>query len=135
MTRKILAATVLFAITLTAQALDPPSLANESGAELFQRFCASCHGESATGNGPAAAALSQPVPDLTALSKNAGGEFPANRVLEVIDGRAVLPAHGSRPMPVWGYEFEAQVTSGEPGREAAQTLIERLVEYLETIQK
>ena len=54
---------------------------------------------------------------------------------EVIDGRAVLPAHGTRPMPVWGYEFEAQVPPEKSGREVAQVLIDRLVDYLRSIQR
>ena len=61
--------------------------------------------------------------------------FPADRVREIIDGRAVLPAHGTRPMPVWGYELEAQVPPEQSGREVAQGLIDRLVDYLRSIQR
>jgi mono/diheme cytochrome c family protein len=106
-----------------------------NGDQLFQRFCASCHGSKGYGDGPVAASFKAMIPDLTRLSKRAGGSFPAKRVLEIIDGRAVLPEHGSRAMPVWGYEFEAQVPPDQPGRATAQTLIYRLVEHLRSMQQ
>ena len=106
-----------------------------SGADLFQRFCASCHGSSGHGDGPVARSLKVLIPDLTELTQRAGGHFPARRVQEIIDGRAVLPAHGTRSMPVWGYEFEAQVPPDQPGRATAQRLIDRLADYLSSIQR
>lgn len=116
-----------------AASLDP--FLSYSGAELFQRFCASCHGSSGYGDGPVAPSLKVPVPDLTGLTQRAGGHFPVERVQMIIDGRAVLPTHGTRSMPVWGYEFEARVPPDQPGRATAQILIGRLVDYLSSIQK
>ncbi len=106
-----------------------------SGAQLFQRFCASCHGPSGYGDGPVADSLKVAIPDLTQLAKRSGGRFPGDRVREIIDGRAVLPAHGNRPMPVWGYELEAQVPSDQPARATAQGLIDKLVDHLQSIQR
>ena len=40
--------------------------------------------------------------DLTTLAQRNGGWFPFARVYEVIDGRRLVKAHGSREMPVWG---------------------------------
>ena len=51
-----------------------------SGKETFLRYCASCHGENGTGNGPAADALKPPPSDLTTLSKRHEGKFPAGYV-------------------------------------------------------
>jgi mono/diheme cytochrome c family protein len=106
-----------------------------TGAELYARFCASCHGARALGDGTVAPALKVIVPDLTRIAARNGGKFPADRVREIVDGRAVLPAHGARFMPVWGYEFEAQAEGDAPGRAAAQALIDRLVEHLRTLQQ
>lgn len=130
MHRLTIAATLLAA---AACAATPP--ATSAGARLYQQYCASCHGTAARGDGPAAPALGMPVPDLTRISARHGGRFPEGRVHEVIDGRAVLPAHGSRDMPVWGYEFEARSTGDGSGRAEAQALTAQLVDYLRSIQQ
>jgi mono/diheme cytochrome c family protein len=105
------------------------------GRTLFGQFCVSCHGTTARGDGPVAPALRMAVPDLTTLRQRSGGRFPTDRVTETIDGRAVLPAHGTREMPVWGYELEARSAADSPGRATAQALTGRLVEYLRSIQR
>ncbi|MEO8223448.1 MAG: c-type cytochrome [Gammaproteobacteria bacterium] len=40
-----------------------------SGAQLFQRFCASCHGPAGYGDGPVVESLNVVIPDLTRLAK------------------------------------------------------------------
>lgn len=135
MTRHILSVAALLLTAPVLQASDPQTLTDYNGEQLFQRFCASCHGPGALGNGPVAPSLTVPVPNLTLLTQRAGGSFPVERVLETIDGRAIVPAHGTQVMPVWGYELEAQIPPDKPGREAAQDLIDRLVEYLRSIQQ
>ena len=126
---------LVVALTATnAAAFDAVTLADYSGAELFQRFCASCHGEAARGDGPVARSLVNVVPDLTRIASRYG-EFPAARIRETIDGRGVvIGSHGTREMPVWGYEFWVEegedVTAGGVVAEA----IARLVQYLREIQ-
>ena len=73
-----------------------------SGADEYYRLCAVCHGEGGRGDGPMARVLKTPPPNLTLLAKNNGGHFPFLRVLEMIDGRSMIEAHGSRDMPIWG---------------------------------
>ncbi|MDH5275103.1 MAG: cytochrome c [Gammaproteobacteria bacterium] len=132
--RTLVFVAVLFvAPSLSAGELDP--LMGYSGDQLFQRFCASCHGRAGYGDGPVAPSFKVMIPDLTRLAQRSGGRFPARRVVEIIDGRAVLPAHGTRPMPVWGYEFEAQAPSDQSGRAAAQTLINRLADHIRSMQQ
>lgn len=133
--RATLLSVVLLITAPAGAAGDLQPFMDYSGDQLFQRFCASCHGRSGYGDGPVAPSFKVVIPDLSRLSQRSGGRFPARRVLEIIDGRAVLPAHGSRPMPVWGYEFEAQVPADQPGRATAQTLIYRLVEHLRSLQQ
>lgn len=136
MARTSLAAALLL-LPAVALAGDIDPFVDYTGAQLFGRFCASCHGRGGEGDGPVAGSLSVMIPDLAELSKRSGGRFPEDRVREVIDGRAVLPAHGTRPMPVWGYELEARAgesTAGNP-RDTAQTLIDRLVEHLRSMQR
>lgn len=105
-----------------------------SGAELFARFCSACHGPQGKGNGPVAATLNVMVPNLTELSERNGGHFPVQRVEEYIDGRSPLAAHGTRTMPVWGYEFWVEEGADVTAERNVRTLIDRLVKYLETIQ-
>jgi mono/diheme cytochrome c family protein len=132
---KLRLAAALLAVSPGLLAADLEPFLGYSGAQLFQRFCASCHGPSGYGDGPVADSLKVAIPDLTQLAKRSGGRFPDDRVREIIDGRAVLPSHGTRPMPVWGYELEAQVPADQPGRATAQTLIDRLVDHLRSIQR
>lgn len=101
------------------------SSAIEHGADLFQQYCASCHGRGGYGDGPVGRSLMVEPADLTRISARNGGEFPTRRVSELIDGRTIVPAHGPREMPVWGYLLE-----GEAGNATAS-----VVEYLRSIQR
>jgi mono/diheme cytochrome c family protein len=135
---RILVATavLLSAANPAVHAAEIEPLLSYTGQQLYQRFCASCHGPQAYGDGPVAPMLKVMVPDLTRIARRQqGGEFPEQRIREIVDGRAVLPAHGLRDMPVWGYELEAQAPPEQSGRAAAQSLIDKLVAYLRTIQQ
>ncbi len=122
---------LLACITNSVHAADYTSY---SGAQLFQRFCAACHGAEARGDGPVASSLNVQVPNLHQLSQRNRGEFPAARIAQIIDGRTVLKPHGSRLMPVWGDEF-LRSEAGDPvaERETAD-MIQKIVEYLRSIQ-
>jgi mono/diheme cytochrome c family protein len=130
----IVTAALLAGAALTARAFEAVSLADYSGEELFQRFCSSCHGEAAHGDGPVARTLSVIVPDLTLITRRYG-EFPAARIRETIDGRGVMvAAHGTRVMPVWGYEFWVEEGADRVAQDEARATINKLVEYLRSIQ-
>lgn len=87
------------------------------GAELFQYHCAMCHGADGRGHGPDEVVLKRPLPDLTLISRRTGGNFPYQRVKEIIEGRETgRDAHGNREMPAWGpifHEVEADQDWGE----------------------
>jgi mono/diheme cytochrome c family protein len=105
-----------------------------SGAALYARHCAACHGAEGRGDGPVAPALSRPPSDLTTLARRNGGRFDAQRVAAAIDGRSSVLGHGTREMPVWGVVFEEELT-GEPY--VGYRAIERsrsLTDYLATLQ-
>jgi len=76
-----------------------------SGGELFKSCCATCHGTDAKGNGPMAAVLKVPPPDLTILSKRNNGKFPADHVATVLKNGVDVSAHGTAEMPIWGSTF------------------------------
>ena len=100
------------------------------GKELFETYCATCHGVDAHGRGPAAASLKKQPPDLTLIRKTHGGEFPTRWVIDFIDGETVVASHGSRRMPVWGRLFRWKDGSG-----GARAEISALAAYLESIQE
>lgn len=106
-----------------------------SGTILFQLHCASCHGENARGNGPVSPFLNVSVPDLTQISASHGGRFPDEEVFRIIDGQAEMPAHGTRHMPVWGYEFFGQQSDDERAHAEATEKVDALVSYLRKLQR
>lgn len=106
-----------------------------TGAELYRRFCASCHGVQGRGDGPVAASFRIEVPDLTLIARRAGGVFPRERVVRIIDGRHIFGAHGSRTMPVWGEAF-GRAELGTPSSErATRLLIDRLADHVQQLQR
>lgn len=110
--------------------LKPTSAA--SGEEMYKTYCAVCHGTEGKGNGPAADALKGPLPDLTTLATKNGGKYPGLKVSAIIRGEQVLPAHGSKEMPIWGHLFWNM--SG--GHEAeVQQRVANLNKYIESLQK
>lgn len=107
-----------------------------SGVELYERLCSSCHGDTARGDGPVAPLIKTGVPDLTRLARNDGGEFPVEDVRRAIDGRWDRRAHGSRDMPVWGWQlFDMSSQNAEGERAQVDSMIDRLVSYLQSVQR
>jgi mono/diheme cytochrome c family protein len=124
---------MLFVSVAVGSAQPRPRQEAYSGSELFKTYCASCHGRSARGDGPLAANMKKPPPDLTQFAARNGDVFPAALVAQIIDGRQPVKGHGGPDMPVWGDAFKAsRVCSSE---EAVQARIRALVEFLQHIQE
>ena len=88
------------------------------------------------GDGPVAPLIKIGVPDLTRLAARDGGEFPTEDVCQIIDGRYDRRAHGPRDMPVWGWQlYDASNSNDELERARVNSLIDRLVVYLQSIQR
>lgn len=107
-----------------------PSLA---GQDLFAFYCASCHGPDAKGNGPMAAVLKTPPPDLTRLARRNNGDFPRERVVQFVGGGGsnLRGSHGSNEMPVWGPIFRALDPRDE---RLVLVRLDNIVRYLQSIQ-
>lgn len=126
------------ALLITACASTPQrrELSQLSGVEMYEQLCASCHGLAGQGDGPVASLIKSGVPDLTRIAYRDGGEFPAEDVRRTIDGRYDRPAHGPRDMPVWGWQFYDSTSTNDPAERArVDSMIDRLVEYVRSIQK
>jgi mono/diheme cytochrome c family protein len=104
--------------------------AAQKGQALYSQYCRSCHGDEAKGDGPAANALKVRPTDLTQIAKKYSG-FPAEKIMDLIDGEKYAIGHGSREMPVWGRRFRRS-PGGEKGAQSEITLLTR---YLESIQQ
>jgi mono/diheme cytochrome c family protein len=141
----MLAALAVFGLALVAQNMPPAAQPSQkvikhvpiqqtspaSGQEMYTSYCAACHGKDGKGAGPAADALKTPPSDLTMLSKNNGGKYPALKVSSIIRGEDVVAAHGSRDMPIWGKLFRG--ISGGSDAEVMQR-VTNLDHYVESLQ-
>ena len=108
-----------------------PQTSPASGKEMYVSYCASCHGVTGKGDGPAAVALKVAPPDLTTLSQRNQGKFPGAHVAQSIKGDMAMPAHGSKEMPVWGPVFSS-LNKGDQA--LVQLRISNLTKYIESLQ-
>jgi len=106
----------------------------ELGKPYFMGYCASCHGSSGRGDGPAAVSLRARPADLTQIAARRGGRFSRGEIAQFIDGRFSVSAHGSREMPVWGEIFTREIPEAEVAESIARGKVLVLVEYLKSIQ-
>jgi mono/diheme cytochrome c family protein len=110
-----------------------PNVNPASGKEMYIAYCASCHGTTGAGNGPAASALKTAPADLTQLASKNGGKFPYAKVQQAIKGDPNMPsAHGSQQMPVWGPTLWQLSRNNEA---QAQLRIRNITDYIATLQK
>lgn len=108
------------------------NVAAQPGKGDFQHYCAACHGPAGKGGGTWQGTK---VPDLTRLSQENGGVFPAEQVRKVVDGRNTPRWHQRvRDMPYWGEIFEAEADT--PAAKAqVQARIAAIVDYVKGIQE
>ena len=119
------------ALRCPAQEKKYPPLESVDAHAIFRAYCAPCHGLDGKGHGPAASALNSKVADLTLLTKHARGQFPSDRIRNVLEGTQTPAAHGSHEMPVWGPVFH-QV---EADQDLGSVRVQNLVTYIESLQR
>jgi mono/diheme cytochrome c family protein len=119
----------------------PRELEELTGQQMYESLCSSCHGVGGKGDGPVASLMKTAAPDLTKLAWRDGGEFPTEDVRRTIDGRWDKRAHGDRDMPVWGWRlfdisrFDTSIPDGREERARVNSMIDKLVDYLHSIQE
>lgn len=137
--------TFLFAVTLSALtsvfAGSEAALAQDAaiGQDEYRQHCAACHGLEGRGDGPIGQILKTPAPNLTLIAERNGGKYPVQKVYEIIEGSAVVAAHGTRDMPLWGNRYRSAAKPVTPDQmsvsdDQTQMRILSLVYYLGTLQ-
>jgi len=116
----LMIASTIIAFNASARAQD-----TDAGKTAYLSSCAPCHGVDANGNGVFSAELKlkEPPPGLTGLAKRNDGKFPARAVNEIIDGTTFVAAHGTREMPIWGFDV------------MVRSRIVAIIDYLTRIQE
>lgn len=105
-----------------------PYVLPTDGKEMYIKYCGACHGAQGAGDGPAARAMKMPPTNLTLLTKNNKGTFPAAHFREVVmNGKT--EAHGSADMPVWGEVFRSM--DYDPAKTVLR--VDKLTKYVETL--
>jgi hypothetical protein len=128
-----MAVALQFGVRALAKADDP-----HLGIIEYEISCMPCHGVDGHGDGRRAQSLKTAPADLTKIAKSNNGEFPSQKIAEIIDGRAIVASHGRREMPVWGDRYRMRTEANETPAEIdkrARSQIEALVRYLKTIQE
>lgn len=122
-------------ISLATSAIAGKDDAIKLGKERYMKYCATCHGPSATGDGIAAPTFVKKPTNLTLLAKESGGKFPTMKVLSIVKGETPIAAHGTREMPVWT-EILGQPLEGDMYKqEDTELKILPIAQYLESIQQ
>ena len=126
---RALARTLAIVLTAALAGAAADATAAGEGANLYATLCASCHGISGRGDGPAAPALTPPPTDLTK------SELKVPELMRIIDGRRTVRAHGDAAMPVWGHVFQdAMEGSGREHRDSLRQ-VQMLAEYVLSLEK
>jgi mono/diheme cytochrome c family protein len=105
----------------------------ESGAQMYQDYCAACHGKEGKGNGPVVEFLKAPPPDLTTMAHRNGGKFPGERVTTTLLFGTEKHPHGTSDMPIWGPLFRS-LQGSKVTDPLIKLRIANLTSYLESLQ-
>lgn len=130
----------LFGLVLTsplpAYALDDEL---KIGQEIFQQYCAICHGPEGNGDGEIGLLFKLKPKALSQLSKENGGEYPFEMVYQTLKATKPVQGHGTG-MPVWGGYFQVEKALNDPSMDdddalAAIGKMLSVIYYIETLQE
>lgn len=116
------------ALTLLFGGIAAADSAPSAGGTLYRRYCASCHGIDGAGDGPVAVTLSTRPTDLRRLDADVAA------LMQAIDGRRSIRAHGEAEMPVWGHVLEGtHAGNGHRGRTALHE-VQAIAEHVRSLR-
>ncbi len=120
---------VCFAVALASLGCSPRRERNPAGAELYLRYCTSCHGPNGAGDGPVAKWLDPRPANLRESTLDLQG------LVERIDGRRDVGAHGSSEMPVWAEVFNLQLLREPKAREITRLRVQAIAEHVRSLRE
>jgi mono/diheme cytochrome c family protein len=134
----ILAVSIAVGVVASAQTTTKTKASLTGGGELFHQNCSVCYG--VDGKGPGSGSTYDPESiepkkrvkpaNLTILSEQNAGKFPADRVRNAIYNKDSIPAHGTPDMPAWGNVF--YLLKSRP--KVLEERVRDLTAYIESIQ-
>jgi mono/diheme cytochrome c family protein len=136
--RPVFPAVLIVALAAEAEAGGPEVGGSADAGDEFLELCADCHGEDARGNGPLAKNLTKAPPDLTQISRRAGGKFDEKAVFDWILGLNMPAHHGTREMPIWGdwlMDDETSPGTAESAEKEVEQRVMALVKFLKKLQR
>ena len=129
--RLSLASTTTATVLLLAVAA---SAADHAGEAAYRRYCSACHGPDGKGDGVVSGLMTPKPTDLTQLTKANDGKFSLLDVMQSIDGRKKIAAHGDSDMPVWGEVFDQDRGQGMAAEAQVRGKVHEIATYVQSIQ-
>ena len=123
---------------IIAPGLTASTAAAQSGKQDYEKYCADCHGLGGKGNGPFVQTIPMhpPPSDLTQLTKDNGGKFPFDEMVDTIDGRKNIPSHERLQMPFLGETLQKPGQEFTPESDAeVKKRIDAMARYIESLQQ
>lgn len=103
----------------------------QNGKLHFQKYCSVCHG--LDGTGVVIDTLDIQPADLTMIvTSRRNDAFPVLEIANIIDGRKMSKAHGTRAMPIWGEVFS---TNEHLTESEIKGKLGEIIAYLMSIQR
>lgn len=102
------------------------------GRAMYAAYCASCHGVTGKGDGPAARAFKHVPTNLTLLATNNGGRFPTLLVVHTVKFGPNGSRYEDAQMPVWNGVFRRMHWYSDDSIPEIRTRV--LTEYIRTLQ-
>ncbi|GEM_PF-6001805 len=126
-------------VTITANAVTPPKIKRvhvtyvppNDGAKMYATYCGPCHGTQARGDGPAAPAFVPKPTDLTTLTAFNKGQFPKERIHQMLTEVSDRASQNSVEMPNW---CPALGSFDRDNPSMVNLRVHNLISYLERVQ-
>jgi mono/diheme cytochrome c family protein len=102
------------------------------GKQEYEENCVSCHGADGRGKGDLGQKLFKKPTDLTTIAARNEGQFPFQRIFEIIAGDTPVAGHETMHMPEYADRMKGD--NFKPGYHQAHVRILQLTHYLESLQ-